>query len=93
MFFVYALYSPIFGKIYIGFSSDPEKRLLQHNGINNDGWSRKFQPWILVYTEDCSSKTNALRREKQLKSSRGRSFIWSIIKNTPSFNPQQYDPE
>ncbi|MFW6371704.1 MAG: GIY-YIG nuclease family protein [Bacteroidota bacterium] len=79
MFFVYALHSSAFGKIYIGFSPDPEKRLLAHNDFRNDGWTRSFQPWTLVYTERCLTKKYALKREKQLKSSRGRNFIRAII--------------
>jgi putative endonuclease len=83
MYFVYALHSPAFGKIYIGFSPNPEKRLIQHNDPRNDGWTRSFQPWFLVYKEKYNLKTDALKREKQLKSSRGRSFIWEIVKNNP----------
>ncbi len=79
MFFVYALYSSNYDKIYIGFSPDPEKRLLAHNDSRNDGWTRSFQPWSLVYSEKCTTKTDALKREKQLKSSRGRNFIREMI--------------
>ena len=81
MYFVYALHSPAFNKIYIGSSPDPERRFIQHNDNRNDGWTRQFQPWVLIYTEKINSKTDALIREKQLKSSRGREFIWGIIKN------------
>ncbi|WP_084328472.1 GIY-YIG nuclease family protein [Indibacter alkaliphilus] len=31
MFTVYALYSPAFDKIYVGFTSNLEQRLLSHN--------------------------------------------------------------
>jgi putative endonuclease len=79
MFFIYALYSEESDKIYIGFSHDPNKRLLEHNEERNTGWTQKFRPWKLIYTEKCESKTVALIREKQLKSSRGRDFVWSLI--------------
>ena len=81
MFFVYALYSKDFDKIYIGYSPDPNKRLLSHNDERSSGWTSKFRPWILIYTEKCESKTTALVREKQLKTSRGRNFVWSYITN------------
>ena len=79
MFFVYALYSEAFDKIYIGFSQDPDNRLLAHNDDRSTGWTHKFRPWNLIYTEKCESKTAALIREKQLKSSGGRNFVWSFI--------------
>ncbi len=79
MFSVYALYSKAFNKIYIGFSSDVEKRLASHNDERNTGWTSKYQPWKLVYTEACQTKTEALARERQLKSSRGRDFIRRLL--------------
>ncbi|WP_372948425.1 GIY-YIG nuclease family protein [Mariniphaga sp.] len=81
MYFVYALYSSKSDKIYIGYSENPEKRLQSHNDERNKGWTRKFQPWKLVYTEECATKTAALKREKQLKTAAGRRFVWELIKN------------
>ena len=79
MFFVYVLYSPIHQKIYIGFSEDAEKRLASHNDPRNAGWTKKFQPWILVHKEEFQIKTDVLKREKQLKTARGRKFIYEEI--------------
>jgi putative endonuclease len=79
MFYVYALHSLDYNKIYIGFSPDPEKRLLSHNDERSTGWTSKFRPWKLIYTEKCESKTAVLIREKQLKTSRGRNFVWNCI--------------
>ena len=42
MFTVYVLHSQIFDKIYIGFTSDIEKRLFAHNHISNKGWTKKL---------------------------------------------------
>jgi len=81
MFFVYALYSPNFDKIYVGYSENPGKRLLSHNDERNKGWTAKFQPWKLIYTEKCETKTKALKREKQLKTAAGRRFVHGLIKN------------
>jgi putative endonuclease len=78
MYFVYALYSEKFDKFYIGSSENPDKRLQSHNDPRNHGWTKKYQPWKIIYTEQCNSKTEALIREKQLKTSRGRDFIHSL---------------
>ena len=81
MFMVYVLHSPTYDKIYIGYSSNIEERLRSHNALGTKGWTLKYRPWVLVYTESFETKREALRREKQLKSSRGREWIWSKIRS------------
>ena len=80
MFHVYVLYSEAFNKIYVGMTSNIEKRVFAHNNLPK-GWTARFRPWEVVHTESFSTKAEALQREKQLKSSRGREFIWNMIKN------------
>ena len=75
MFTVYVLHSQRFDKIYIGFTSDIEKRLFAHNHPSNKGWTKSFQPWEIIYSEEFETKEEAMDREKQLKSYRGREFI------------------
>ena len=79
MFTVYALYSPTYNKIYIGYTSNLEERLLSHNELATKGYTVRFRPWVLMYTEDYETKKEAMIREKQLKSAKGREFIWGII--------------
>jgi putative endonuclease len=75
MFTVYVLYSERYDKIYIGYTSDLKKRFKSHNELAKKGWTVRFRPWEIVYTEIFEHKQDALRREKQLKTSRGRAFI------------------
>ena len=79
MFTVYVLHSPTYDKIYIGYTSDLRNRLISHNELGDKGWTIKYRPWELIHTEDFSTKSEALKREKQLKSSRGRHFIRTEI--------------
>jgi len=81
MFYVYVLQSRVNNKIYIGFTSNIELRLIAHNHPSNKGWTKSFMPWALVYTEEFETKTDAMKREKQLKSAKGREFIHNIILN------------
>ncbi|MAD52381.1 MAG: endonuclease [Candidatus Marinimicrobia bacterium] len=81
MYIVYALYSPKYNKIYIGFSSDLDERMISHNVKGTKGWTIKYRPWKLVYTETYKTKKEAMKREQQLKSAKGREFIWNIIRN------------
>jgi putative endonuclease len=79
MYFVYALYSKVSDKIYIGSTSDIEARLKAHNNPKNKGWTGKYQPWEIIFKELLLSKIDAIVREKQLKSYKGREFIRSLI--------------
>ena len=79
MFTVYVLYSEKYNKIYIGYTSNIENRMLSHNELSNKGYTKKFRPWILAYSEEFESKKEAMKREKELKSGKGRRFIWEKI--------------
>ena len=79
MFIVYGLHSEKHNKIYIGFTSDLEARLLSHNQLSTKGYTIKYRPWKVIYTEEFLDKVSAMKREKELKSSNGRAFIRSLI--------------
>ena len=79
MFFVYVLHSVEHNKIYIGYTGDLEARLKSHNELGAKGWTIKYRPWKLIYKEGYCSKAEAMKREKELKSSRGRNFIRTEI--------------
>ena len=71
MFYVYILRSLSTGRFYVGFTSDLTQRLGQHNeGLTKS--TRNRGPWELVYQEEFASKTEAARRERFLKTGRGR---------------------
>jgi len=74
-FVTYVLYSVRFDKIYIGYTSNIEERILAHNILATKGYTIKYRPWVIAYTETFRSKKEAIIREKQLKSSRGRHFV------------------
>ena len=76
---VYVLYSTKFDKIYIGYTSNLQQRVLSHNQLAKKGWTVKFRPWEVIYTEEFADKPSAMKREKALKSSRGRDFIRTKI--------------
>src|SRR5690606_39059794 len=79
MFTVYALYSEKYDKIYIGVTSNIQQRMLSHNQLSKKGWTVRFRPWVIVHTEEFQDKQLALKREKQLKTAKGREFIREII--------------
>ena len=75
MYWVYVLFSEPNNKIYVGFTSDLDARLLSHNELSTKGWTTRFRPWKLIYSEKVETKSEAMKREKELKSHRGRDFI------------------
>jgi len=80
MFTVYILYSNTKDKIYIGYTSDPIQRFYSHNIFAKKGYTIKFRPWEVVYTDVTESKAAAMKRESQLKSSKGREWILNKIR-------------
>ena len=81
MYYVYALFNNAHNKIYIGQTKNLEERLNLHkNKIFQNGYTARFNgDWDLIYKEKTSDRKEALKREKQLKSYRGRQFIKSLI--------------
>ncbi|WP_300357300.1 GIY-YIG nuclease family protein [Fluviicola sp.] len=79
MFVTYVLYSPVHDKIYIGYTSDLIDRFRSHNQFATKGHTIKFRPWEVIHIEFFDSKSEAMKREKELKSSRGRDFIRTKI--------------
>ncbi|KKR76087.1 MAG: GIY-YIG catalytic domain protein [Candidatus Curtissbacteria bacterium GW2011_GWD1_40_8] len=77
MYYVYALYNRKHDKIYIGQTKDLQTRIDLHNKreFKNSYTARLDGEWILIYSEQILDRTQALKREKQLKSYRGREFI------------------
>lgn len=67
-FFVYILRTSA-NTLYIGQTNDLEKRLKEHNLHHGKGakYIRYFDSFELVYTETFSSRSEAMRRESQLK--------------------------
>ncbi|KDN55886.1 GIY-YIG nuclease family protein [Flavobacterium seoulense] len=80
-FVVYILYSKKFNKTYTGFTSNLIERFKSHNKLSTKGHTLKYRPWIVIHIEFFNSKTDALKREKYLKTGIGREFIKNLIQN------------
>jgi putative endonuclease len=77
-FHVYILYSARIKRTYVGLTSNLEARIKAHN-VSSKGWTVRGRPWVLIYTETFQSKAEAIAREKELKSGKGRVFIKEVI--------------
>ena len=78
MFYCYILYSQKLDKFYIGSTGDVEGRLQRHNS-SNKGFTSTGKPWELKYYEAFEEKSDAMKREAQLKKWKSRSAILHLI--------------
>jgi putative endonuclease len=79
-FFVYIVFSNTKDKFYIGYTSDIEERIIRHNQ-KSKGFTGNNNDWEIVYSEIFSEKSEALAREKQIKSWKSKIKIQELIKN------------
>jgi len=76
-YYVYVLLNPD-GKTYVGQTADLERRLAQHSDPEFRGTlytKRHRGPWRLIHSEEHPSRTAAMRRERELKTGKGREWI------------------
>ena len=80
MFVVYILQSLKDKRTYVGFSSDAEKRLVEHNqgSVNATKYRRPFR---ILFTEEAKGIQEAKRREIYWKSGAGRRKLKYFFKN------------
>ena len=65
MYYVYVLRNSQ-GRLYVGFTEDLSRRVRQHQE-GEGGWTRGKGPWELVGSEEFADRSEALRRERNLK--------------------------
>jgi len=64
--YVYVLQSVRTGKLYLGWTTDLQRRLEQHQ-TGQSRYTRSRGPWELVAYEHCASREAAKQRERLLK--------------------------
>jgi len=83
MYYVYILLSKKDNKFYIGFTSDLKRRIKEHNNGKSSS-TKSRRPLELIYYESHLSKKDALRREQYFKTSKGKSTIKLMLRNSLS---------
>ena len=78
MYYVYVLRSEKDGKFYIGSTSDVNARLDNHNSGKQRSTRHRI-PFKIVYTEKYVDKSDAIKREKQIKSYKGGEAFKRLI--------------
>src|SRR5215471_4526573 len=81
-FYIYILYSISTDKHYVGQTENLEERLFRHK--NSGSKSTRFtNDWKLVYAESFSTRTEAIKRENEIKRKKSRTYIEWLISSVP----------
>ncbi len=62
------------GRRYVGHTNNLEKRLYEHKS-GRSPFTRKYRVEKLIYSERCESRSEAMKREKFLKSGKGKEWL------------------
>jgi putative endonuclease len=76
-YYVYAIKSDKDGRIYVGLSRDPIRRLEEHNGGYTKS-TKPWRPWRIIYKKMIGTRKEARVEEKRLKSGFGKEFLKQI---------------
>lgn len=78
MFSVYILQSISSGRYYVGHTDDLMRRLSEHNtGMTK--YTQRDKPWKVVYTEQYATRSEAMKREHEIKKKKSRKYIEKLI--------------
>jgi putative endonuclease len=78
MFFVYIIYSTSLDQYYIGHSANMGERLFRHTNSGSKA-TKKANDWKLVYTESYVTKSEAVKREAEIKRKKSRKYIEFLV--------------
>ena len=77
-FKTYVLYSAKLDKYYTGSCEDLDVRILQHNSGRNTS-TKSGTPWEIKYFEEFVTRSDAQKREMEIKKKKSRKYIEWLI--------------
>ena len=86
MYYIYIIYSLTSDKYYLGYSNDPNRRLIEHNTKPFNTYTSKHRPWILKASFECSEIVQqAISIERFIKKQKSRKVLEQLC--DPNFIP------
>ncbi|PIP12581.1 MAG: endonuclease [bacterium (Candidatus Stahlbacteria) CG08_land_8_20_14_0_20_40_26] len=76
-YYLYALVNDN-GRIYVGISCNPQKRLREHNSGKTKS-TKGYRPWSIFFVEQYNSRRQAREREKYWKSGTGKERLKRLL--------------
>jgi len=81
MYYSYVLFSKINKRLYVGSTKNLKQRIEQHR--KGKTWTTKrLGNFDLIFYEAFKAKADALRRERYFKTSKGKSSLKQIIRDS-----------
>ena len=77
MFYTYILYSKRIGKYYVGQTKNLVRRLGDHNA-GKTRYMKSGIPWELIYYLECTTRSEAVKIERKIKSRGANRFLKDI---------------
>jgi predicted GIY-YIG superfamily endonuclease len=74
------------GTLYTGITTDPDRRLAEHNAGSGAAYTRSRLPVALVYWEVVIDRSSALRREHAIKRL-SRAAKEALSRSSPAIHP------
>ncbi|MBO3699530.1 GIY-YIG nuclease family protein [Roseivirga sp. E12] len=77
-FYVYIIYSETRDRYYVGSCDNLTNRLVDHNA-GRSTYTKRGKPWVLKYSEVYDTRSEARRREAEIKRKKSRNYIEYLI--------------
>lgn len=81
MYYVYVIKSIKNNMLYVGRSSNLKRRIMEHKSGNVKS-TKKMLPIVVVFYESFLSKQDSIRRERYFKTTKGKSSLKQIIRES-----------
>ena len=75
---IYIIYSTYLDKYYIGYSSNPWNRVVQHNSNSKDKYTGRAQDWIIKAVYEVENESVAIKIERFIKKQKSRNLIMRL---------------
>ena len=79
MFKIYIIYSASLDRYYVGSTGNIEDRMFRHNNSGSKS-TKSASDWVLVYSEDFETRSEAVQRELEIKGKKSRKYIERLVK-------------
>jgi putative endonuclease len=80
-FYCYILTNKNRTVIYIGYTENLKRRIIEHSQGIGAGFTKKYNVTDLIYFEEFEHKVDAKKRESQLKNWH-KAWKWNLVKET-----------
>ena len=78
IFWVYILYSLSLDQYYIGHTENLEDRIFRHTNSGSKS-TKKASDWKIAYTEEYQTRSEAFKREMEIKKKKSRKYVDYLI--------------